>query len=327
LRCDPAYLADTVFERLVFAGTPYSHPADGTPETVRRLSPQQLRDFYLRHYSPSASVLAVVGDLSTHEALDRAQKYFGAWRGADPGGPPGRPLTHEDNESAARTVVVVDKPDAVQTEIRVGNRGIPRDSPDYYALTVANQILGGPASNHLFSALRSEHGLTYGASSDLLCYRYLGSWEAKTSTRTSETIKSVQLVLEQMRRLRSHSINGLEVETAQNYLVGHRALDFETSEGIASQVLDLITHNLELDDWNLAPQKINSLTIDQVSDATRRYLEPDRAVIVLVGNAENFKKDLKKLGSFRLIPLEDLDLASFDMVSREQGSPKSKASF
>ena len=104
-------------------------------------------------------------------------------------------------------MVAIDKSDAVQTEIRIGSLGVPRDSPDYLALSVANEILGGPSENRLFKALRTRQGLTYGASSDLICRRHLGAWVAKTFTRTPETVKSAHIALEQMQSLQDHGIN------------------------------------------------------------------------------------------------------------------------
>lgn len=329
LRQDPSYLADAVFSHIVFTGTPYSHPADGTADTVSRMTADNLKEFHSRHYRPSNSILAVVGDITADQAYDYARRFFSSWEdrqeavlppvAAVEACPQGRDrrqgsaLTERRYRPTTR-VLVIDKPDAVQTEIRIGNLGVRRDSPDYYALTAANQILGGPASNRLFTALRRQHGLTYGASSDLTCYRSVGSWEAKTSTRTPETVRTVHMVLEQTKRLRDHPVSNEEVENAQNYLIGHRALDFETSDGIATQVLDLVIHNLPLDDWNRFPEKIRSLTSEDLWSATRRYLDPDHAVIVLVGNVEGFKKDLKKLGEVRIIPLDRVDLASLDLV-------------
>jgi zinc protease len=322
MREDPAYLADTVFTRLEFAGTPYGHPVDGTLESMRRVTPEDLRQFHSRNYIPAHAILAVVGDIQAEEAFREAEKFFGEWsnpaKSAMTEGPsaPGS-LAHLDppdhagtagSNPQAREIVVIDKPDAVQTEIRVGNLGIPRASPDYYALTVANQILGGPATNRLFKALRSQRGLTYGASSDLVCLRSTGAWRAKTSTRTLETIKSVQLVLDQMKHLRDHQIAGWELEATEGYLTGHMALEFETSTGIAEHVLDLMIHNLPLDYWNKFPEHIQALTTQEVWNATRQHLDPDRALIVLVGNLSGFEKDLKKLGDVRMIPASRVDL-------------------
>jgi zinc protease len=308
LHHDPGYIADTLETLILLAGTSYGHPADGTTAAIERLQSQDLRAFHNRYYSPEGAVLAVVGDIAPEAAFREADHYFGGWKPL-PAQPASADSKPQPAESAPR-IVIVDKPDAVQTEIRVGNSGIPRSSPDYLALMVANQILGGPASNRLFSDLRGEHGLTYSASSDLDCYLTAGTWVAKTSTRTPETARAVHRVLDEMRRMRDHGISGAELQQAVNYLIGHQALDFETSSGIADQFLDLMNYHLSLDTWSNQPAALRALTPDDVSQVARRYLDPDRATIVLVGNASDFEKDMKKLGSVRLIPIDSLDLSA-----------------
>jgi zinc protease len=309
VRDDPDYLADAVFRRIVFRGTTYSHPEDGSKQGVERLTPVDLRDFHTRYYTPANSILAVVGDISPEAAFAGAEKYFGSWQGVAGS----RPIPPTSSPSAARQIVVIDKPDAVQTQIRIGNLGIARTSPDYYALSVANQILGGPAANRLFRALRSREGLTYGASSDLVFYRSLGEWVAKTFTRTSETVKSVEVALQQIKRLRSHPISEEELQTAKDYLVGHRALELETSQGIASQVLDLMLYDLPLDYWNQFPERIQAIQAKDVWEATRRYLDQETSVIVLVGDTSGFRKGLQELGASRVIPFASVHFASDDL--------------
>lgn len=305
-RDDPSYVANTAFQGIVFAGTPYSHPEDGTLESVRRIRAEDLRAYQARYYRPSNCVLAVVGDITTQEAFAQAEKYFGDWAN----GPALVATTEAAASPAPRRVVAIDKPDAVQTEIRIGNLAPPRNSADYNPLSVANQVLGGPAANRLFRALRTRQGLTYGASTDLECYRRLGNWEAKTSTRTSETLKSVDIALDLMKQMRDHRINNQELETAQGYLIGHMALEFETSEDIAARFLALLIDDLPLDTWNRFPEEIRALSADEVWNATRRYLDPDHNVIVLVGNVAGLQKELKKLGNVEIIPLSDVDFAS-----------------
>jgi len=308
---DPAYVADTLFQKLVFEGTPYSHPEDGTLDSVPHISAEDLRNFHTRYYQPANCILAVVGDLPAPEAFALAARFFYTWGNlATPVTPPSAVPAKPDT----RRVIAIDKPDAVQTEIRIGNLGVPRSSPDYLALSVANEILGGPSENRLFKALRSRQGLTYGASSDLVCRRNLGAWVTKTFTRTAETLKSTHIALEQMKSLRDHEMSRRELETAQSYLIGHLALEFETSEGVASQVLDLIQNGLPPDYWNRYPDKIQAMTSGDVWNATQRYLDPDRNVIVFVGNVSDFKKDLKKLGPARVIPLKEMDFGAPDLV-------------
>jgi zinc protease len=313
---DPAYVADTVFQKLIFEGTPYSHPEDGTLECVRHISAEDLRRFHARYYQPANCILAVVGDITASEALARASRFFSTWENVTASAP--LPDAVPTPRGARRVIVAIDKPDAVQTEIRIGNLGVARNSPDYLALSVANEILGGPSENRLFKALRSRQGLTYGASSVLVCHRNLGAWVTKTSTRTPETLKSARIALGQLQSLREHEISRQELETAQSYLVGHLALEFETSQNVASQVLDLIENGLPLDYWNRYPEKIQALTASDIWHATERYLDPDRNVIVFVGNVSYFKKNLKKLGPVQVIPLNQMDLGSPNL-SRARG--------
>lgn len=314
-RGDPSYLADTVFNDLVFAGTSYGHPADGTVDSIRRITAKDLRKFHRDYYQPSRAILAVVGDISTPEAFALAEKSFGDWQeGNNPSSISSHRALAPASGKRSRQIVVIDKPDAVQTEIRIGNTGIPRDSADYDALTVANQILGGPATNRLFKALRTESGLTYGASSDLVCHLANGSWEAKTSTRTSETMRSIRVILDQMKNLRDVPISQPELDTARSYLTGHLALKFETADNIAAGVIDLMVHGLPLDYWNRFPEEIRGLQTDGILNATRQYLEPKEDIIVLVGNAEVFSKPLKKLGRVQIIPADRVDFDSPDFI-------------
>jgi zinc protease len=308
---DPAYVADMAIQKLIFSGTAYGHPEDGTLESVERITAQDLRSFHRRYYQPANCILAVVGDIDAEEAMTLAAKFFSGWKnGSEPAdAPSGAPTPFDE-----RRVVAIDKSDAVQTEIRIGNRGVPHDSPDYLALSVANEILGGPSENRLFKALRTRQGLTYGASSDLVCRRHLGAWVAKTFTRTPETVKSVHVALEQIQTLQDHGIDRPELDTAQSYLVGHLALEFETSDNVASKVLELIQDGLPLDYWNHYPENIQALTTGAVGGAAKSYLDADNDVIVLVGNISDFKKDLKKLGHVRVISLNDIDFGSPDLV-------------
>jgi len=313
---DPSYVADMAFQDLVFSGTAYGHPEDGTLESAARISAKDLRDFHRLYYQPANCILAVVGDIAAKDATALASKYFADWKnGSEPAPAPSAVPKTSDQ----RRVVAIDKSDAVQTEIRIGSLGVSRDDPDYLALSVANEILGGPSENRLFKALRTNKGLTYGASSDLVCRRHIGSWVAKTFTRTPETVKSAHIALDQVQSLDDHGINRSELDTAQSYLVGHLALEFETSDNVAIKIVDLILDGLPLDFWNHYTDNIQSLTTQQVGAAARHYLDPDHDVVVLVGNLADFKKDLKKLGHVRYIPLTNLDFGSSNL---ERGTGK-----
>lgn len=320
LQNDPGYLADTAFNNAVMRGTAYGHPEDGVVDSINRIQPQDLRRFHHRYYRAGNAVLAVVGDITAAQAFALAQQDFGGWKkGAKPA-----PAKKAAAVATGRQLIVIDKPGTVQTEIRAGNRAIARNDTNYTALDVANQILGGPANNRLFSTLRTRHGLTYGASSTLMCYSTAGAWEAQTSTRTEETVRAVRMVLDQMKHLREHAISGLELQNARAYLIGHMALQFETSSQIANRVLNLMIHHLPLDYWNSFPQQIDSLTSNEVLRATGEYLDPENSVIVLVGDASAFGKDLAKLGPVELIPADQVDFAAAGLQRVRTGREKTQ---
>lgn len=303
---DPSYVADMVMRRLLFAGTDYAHSEDGTRSSVERITRKDLVDFHARYYVPSRTILAVVGDITEPQCLRLVRRFLGGWKN-------GPTITRvpriQHPVPRGRQVVVVNKPDAVQTEIRVANLGVQRSSPDYFALSIANQILGGPAANRLFEVLRTRNGLVYGASSDLDCYTSLGAWVAKTSTRSTETIKATEMVLGQIARMRDRPVQHWELQNARDYLVGNEALQFESASQVANQVLEMMLYHLPRDYWNRFPQRVRSLTVDDVLSASRKYLHPDDDVIVLVGNLAAFKDGLKKLGSVRVVPIADVGRA------------------
>jgi zinc protease len=303
---DPGYVADMVMRRLLFAGTDYAHSEDGTLGSIERITRKDLIDFHAQYYAPSRTILAVVGDITEPECLRMAQRFLGGWKD----GPELTPGPRSERlASPARQVVVVNKPDAVQTEIRVASLGIPRSSPDYFALSIANQVLGGPAANRLFDELRTQHGLVYGASSDLDCYASLGAWVAKTSTRSAETMKATEMVLGQIERLRNAPVQQWELQNARDYLVGNEALQFESASQVANQALEMMLYHLPGDYWSLFPQRVHALTASDVLAATRKYLHPDNDVIVLVGDLAAFKDGLKKLGAVRVVPIADVGRA------------------
>lgn len=303
---DPGYVADVVLRRYLFAGTRYAHSEDGTRSSIERITRSDLLKFYSRYYVPSRTILAVVGDINEARCLSLATRFLGGWKNGH-AMPPQKSIAPRLLHS--RQVVVVNRPDSVQTEIRVANLGIPRSNPDYFALKIANQVLGGPAANRLFDVLRTEHGLSYGASSYLDCYATLGAWVAKTSTRSSDTIKATQMVLNQIAHLRQQPVQQWEIQNARDYLVGHEALQFESPSQVANQALEMMIYHLPDDYWNQFPKKIRSLTASQVLTATRKYLDPDDDVIVLVGDVNAFRSGLKKLGTVHVIPITELGRA------------------
>jgi zinc protease len=319
---DPEYVANVVFGRLVYGFHPYGLPGSGTPETMASITREDLREFHRRYFVPNNMVLAIVGDITGKEAFDAAERAFGGWPRADV-----PLLTAIAPPEPTRRVVVVDKPDAVQTEIRVGQLAIPRKHPDYLAWDLAIKILGGEGANRLHRVLRSERGLTYGASADTTAMKLSGDFVAETDTRTETTGEALALMINEMDRLQRQRVSDRELGDAQAYLAGSFPLTIETPNDIATQVLQAVFYDLPLDEISTFRKRVQAITPDDIQRVARQYIRLDRLSVVLVGNARAFVPQLQKLGltQFDVVPLDELDLTSPSLRRERQTADGSRA--
>ncbi|MCC7417332.1 MAG: insulinase family protein [Acidobacteria bacterium] len=307
---DPGYIADAVFDRLVYGFHPYGLPGNGTSESIAGLTRGDLAAFHARFFVPNNAILAIVGDLTAEEAFASAQEVFGDWA---PRALP--PQTFTPPPEPTRRLVVIDKPDAVQTEVRIGHLGIARKHPDYMALNLATRILGGEGSNRLHQVLRTDRGLTYGAQADMDTLKDAGDIVAETNTRSEATGEVVRLMIDEMWKMQRERVSGRELENAQAYITGSFPLTIETPDAIAMQVLNLLFYGLPLDELQNFRERVDAVTVDDIQRAAREYYKPDRLSIVLVGNAAAFTSQLAGVGlpQFEVIPIETLDLTAADL--------------
>ena len=304
---DPGYIANSVFDRLVYGFHPYGMPENGTAETLAALTRDDLIAYHTRFFMPNNAILAIVGDVTAVEAFASAKKIFGDWQKRDlPAqtfiGPP----------DPTRRVIVVNKPDAVQTEVRVGHIGIARTHPDYMAVNLAIRILGGEGSNRLHQVLRTERGLTYGAQANMDTLKESGDFEAETNTRSDATGEVLRLIVDEFWRLQRERVGDRELDGAKAYLTGSFPLTIETPESIAMQVVNALFYGLPLAELQNFRERVNAVTPDDIQRVAKALLRPDRLSVVLVGNSAAFASQLRGVGfgTFETIDLTDLDLTS-----------------
>jgi zinc protease len=307
---DPEFMADAVFRRLVFGFHPYGMPQNGTPESLATITRDDLVAFHRRNFVPNNAILAVVGDVTVDEAFDVAKRVFGGWERREV-----TPDKFIEPPDPTRRVLIVNKPDAVQTEVRVGHLGVRRDHPDYMALNLALRILGGEGANRLHHVLRTQRGLTYGASAEMETFRESGMFEASTNTRSEATGEALRLMVDEFWRLQRERVGERELSDAKAYLTGSFPLTIETPDAIATQVLNVLFYGLPVEQLETFRQRVNAVTTDDVERVARFYLRPDRLAIVLVGNASAFAPQLQGLGfgSFETIEMRSLDLTTADL--------------
>lgn len=302
---DPDYVADAVFERLVYGTHPYGLPGGGTAETIAAITREDLQAFHRQYFVPNNMVLAIVGDVTADEAFAAATRAFGSW-------PRGEvlPLAVSEPPAPKGRLVVIDKPDAVQTEIRIGSLAIPRRHPDYLTWDLAVKILGGEGGNRLHRVLRSQRGLTYGAEADTLARREAGAYVAQTDTRTETTAEALRLAVDEFARLQRERVGSRELQDTQAYLSGSFPLTIETPNQIATQVLNAVFYELPPEDLARYRERVTAITPDDIQRVAKAYIHTDRLAIVLVGNAKFFVQRLAALGfgGIDVIPIEQLDL-------------------
>lgn len=300
-RDNPSVLASKVFNAVVYGPKhPYGSLEIGTEESNKSISRDEMLAFWSQHYVPETSALVVAGDVTEPELRALAEKYFGKWTGkaasvAPPLAPP--PLT--------RRVVIVDKPDSPQTQLRIGHVGLERSNPDYVPADVMNTELGGLFSSRINLNLREEHGYTYGAGSTFAFRRGPGPFFVASGVRTDVTAPAVQEVFKEIERMRNTTVTPEELRLARDS--NSRSLPglFETTPQAAASIGQLFVYKLPLDYYRSLPAKIDGVSATEVQRVARQYLKPESMVVIAVGDRAKIQPELEKLN---LGPVEVRDL-------------------
>jgi zinc protease len=299
-RNEPAAIAGKRFANLLYGSGAYGNSVVGNAESVSRITLDDVRTFYLQHFVPNNSAVVVSGDVDAGAALALVERAFGDWqRGAEPP----RPTVTSRPIDGSR-IYVVDRPQAVQSEIRVGHIGVARSSEDYFALSVMNAIFGGVFNSRINLNLRERHGYTYGARSQFAFRRQAGPFVIAAPVRNEVTRESVSEMLAELRRIRTGDIEDLELDDVKSYLMGVFPATVQTASDIASRLVDMELYGLPEDYFDRYRENIAAVTKDDIERVAKKYLDPDRVLIVIVGNAQQIREPLGLLG----IPIHDLDI-------------------
>ena len=316
---DPEYLASVVFGRVVYGDSPYGWPQEGTPVTVNKLAPDDLAKFHDANYAPNQSLMAFAGDIKPEAAFAAAEKYFGGWAKVDVAAA----APQQPSALAGQHIWLIDKPDAVQTQIRVGNLGIRRSDPNFIPVAVMNRIFGGGYNSRLNTEVRVKSGLTYGAYSSFNPHRYTGSFGVGTFTRTEATVQATKLVVDLLTKMSTGDVAPSELDFARDYLAGVYPIQSETAEQVANRVLAVAEFDLPADYNDTYPERIRGVTPAQVKEMAQRYLQTNNLDIVLAGNVSAFRDALKKEfpnAQYTEIPFDQVDVLATDLRKAKESA-------
>lgn len=302
---NPAAIIGYAFPRVVYGPTyRYGTPATGLGPAIEAMTADEVRAFYKEHYTSGNATIVVTGDVTLAGAKAELDKAFAGW-----------PSAGARNTAAAlpvapqltkREIVLVDKPGAAQSQIRIGWVGVPRSTPDYAALEVLNTLLGGFFGSRLNQNLREKHGYTYGAASIFDMRGSAGPFFATAGVQTDKTAEALREFFVELEGI-TKPIAPEEVEKARNYVALSFPSEFETTRNLAQKLEELIVYNLPEDTYQSFVGAVTKVTAADLQKAAARYIEPDKMAVVIVGDRKAIEPGIAalKLGPIRVVSIEE----------------------
>lgn len=297
-------IADRAYAAALYGSdNAYGRPLAGTELSIAALTRDDLMKFYSTFYRPNNATLLVVGDVKPDDIERRAQALFGSWTRGDV---PSVTAANATNTKAT-TLVIVDKPGAAQSSFRLGGIGAARSTKDFFALQVMNTMLGGSFGSRLNQNLREKHGYTYGANSGFSYRRSAGPFTASAEVVTAKTDSALMEFMRELNAIRD-TVPSDELERAKRYLQLGLPQGFETTRGIAGQLLPLVTYDIPLDFYNTAVQHIGAVTQADIQRVARQYIDPSRLTLVIVGDKKVIEPGLRALNPGTIVVRDARDV-------------------
>jgi zinc protease len=291
-KSDPGYLSETIFSRIVFDSHPYSLESNGTEQSIPTFTPEALRAQYSAITSPNNSFLIVAGDVTETDILEMLGQRFASWKNITQH-PKNNPLPALQMKNR---VALVEKPQAVQSAIRVGHIVIPRKHPDYIACYVLNMLLGGYFNSRINLNLREKHGFTYGARSFFDTRKQTGAFAVSTEVRTEVTARSIEEIIRELALIRKEPVSEDEISMVKNYIIGSFPLSIETPQQVAGRVATLALYELEADYYDTFRDTVAALTREDLLRTAETYIHPDSVTISVSGDSKALAKEMAAFG-------------------------------
>ena len=302
-RADPSSVADELVTHYTFrSGHPFTRRLAGPASTLRELAQGGVRAFHDAYYVPDGAWICAAGDVTVDQVAALAERWFGDWMGARPTVP--APAT--ENRFQRTTIILADRPGSVQSEVRVGHVGLERTAEDFFAATVMNSVLGGVFSSRLNMNLRERLGYTYGASSSFGVRRLPGTFSISSAIQSEHTAHAVSEMLRDMREMQETLAPAAEVADAAGYLAGIFPLQLQSTDGLSGKLSTLAVYGFPDDYYDHYRDALLAVTPEEVREVARRRLMPDRAAVVVVGDAAELRG-----------PLEALDIGPVEVVDAD----------
>ena len=295
-------VADELIWCEMMAGTPYDHPSYGTMKSVKALSREDVVALYNRVYSPRDTVLLIVGPLAPEELLRQGEELLGDWSFPSPykkfPNPP---------SLRGRKILLVDKPDLTQSQIRIGFTGFERKAPCYLPFKVMNYILGGGGfSSRLMERVRSQKGFTYGIRSSIHPMKVPGPLIISTFTPTETTLQTFREILATLEDFLKGGVTDKELEEAKGYFCGNFPLRLETPGQVAREILELELYGLGLDELEFFTQRVQEVSVEDVLRVASEVLDLGAFRAIVLGRVKDLEGAFRDWGEVEIKSFADV---------------------
>jgi zinc protease len=286
-------IANNAFSRIIYGTNhPYGENPSGTEASIKGITVADLQKFYQIYYKPNNATLIIVGDTKMSEVMPILEKALASWtKGEVP-----KFTIPEPAPIVKTTIYLIDKPGAPQSEIRIGYPALERSTPDFFAVSVTNRMLGGQFMSRINLNLREKHGFTYGARSAFNFLKGKGPFSASSGVQSSKTDSSVQEFLYEIKQMHDKGMTPEELEFVKKGLIGNFALNFETSRQVAASLQSLVLYDLPENYFDNYLQNIEAVTAPDIQRVSTKYLDASKMAVVVVGDVATIKSGLEALG-------------------------------
>jgi zinc protease len=300
---DPSLLADRALIRTAWAGHPYGHDVSGTRASLGRFGREDPVRFHADYFGPRPGRLFVVGAVDPDLVAARVEDAFGSWVG---GPAQGVEVPPPAGIGSAGRVVVVDRPEQTQSQVRIVGPAYRRGAAVQFAAQVVNVTLGAGFTSRLVREVRVKRGLSYGVGSSFDTLRAGGLFSVSSFTKVETTGELLSVMREEVERMRQRGPTQAEVEKAQRYLTGLFPLRTETNESLAAVLADMALYGLG-DDWlEMYRDRVRAVTRAEAREAAARYCFPEPPLTVAVGPAGKLRPQLERFGPVEVLSADDV---------------------
>jgi len=280
-------IEDREWSRLIYGANHFS-ARQATKAAIESITRDDMIAFHKKYYQPGGFIFAISGDFNSKEMIAKLEAAMKGW----PVSKEPAPVVPKTPYETAAGVYTVHKADVNQGRVSLGHVGTLRDNPDFYALTIMNDILGGGGfTSRITSRVRSDEGLAYSAGSSFGFGTYNpGIFRASFQSKNPTTSQAIDIIMEEINRLRTGKVTAEELETSKNSFIEVFPRSFSTAAQVAGVFAQDEFTKRAPDYWTNYRDRIRAVTADEVQRVAQKYLQPDKLVVLVVGNIDEITK-------------------------------------